>query len=764
MKKKETDLEVKKENEIVEVAADKKKKAKEPKTVAAKKLPSILKKNYTRKKLDRFIKKISIPADKELVQKYFVENPDKAERFYIPRDQQIVKKDFSRLKMIGKDIASHKFGIKILPLAAVVGFIFLVVSTVIAFRNVVARKVIVYAMESTFGAKTDIGYLNLYLTNGKKLGYSGNDEDKWYIGIRINGLEQGYIADPMKNLFEIKESNVSLVLTELTRGKCDIKELKVSGVNVMTSRKTSAYLAKYANEEGKFPLQVALENKAQIAGEAAKEELQKLFEQYNPETMLKNLEAQLQTPTAAKEAYDMGDAMVKKWQTKPEEIAKQVTDFTDKINDLTNTDWSKIEDITVIKTNLEKINVVIQDGKKIAADAKVIVDDVKSDSEKVTVSAKKLTAALDADSKYVQKEVDKIKNFTIDDGINIISGPIDTILYKTIGKYYPYMKKGISIAMQAKASSSGNAAQKVKTAKKEPKHKRMAGVNVYYKGDNVPKFLIERMEFSGGDESVVLWYGYARNISNDMDKRGAPAYAEVKITTNGQNHTGNVTVDARSYTKDPLVAINYSGDNYPIAINTDQFKMNSSSVISGRGTVDDDGSFSIGATLDLKNLQFETERFEPEFAYDLYSRALSYLTELSVGVDFFCKFDESFNMKLTTDADKQFAIILKKLIRDELEILKKECEKRIAELLDEMSKDSNIKINEFIDISNGINAQSLKLDKANALLEEKKKELTERIKNEAAASINNSLGANKEVVEGIGNALQGLDKLKGLKK
>ena len=75
-------------------------------------------------------------------------------------------------------------------------------------------------MEQTFGAKTDIAYLNLYLTDGKKLGYE--NDTKWYIGITINGFEQGYIAEPMKNLFEISKSNISVGLTEAIRGKCDI--------------------------------------------------------------------------------------------------------------------------------------------------------------------------------------------------------------------------------------------------------------------------------------------------------------------------------------------------------------------------------------------------------------------------------------------------------------------------------------------------------------------------------------------------------------
>ena len=736
------------------------KKKEEPKTVAAKKLPANMKRNLSRKKLDRFIKKISIPSDKELVNKYFIENPEKEGKYCIPRNSLIPKKDFSRLKKIGKDVASQKFGIKLLPLAAVVAFIILVFSVVITFRNIIVKKIIVNVMEQTFGAKTDIAYLNLYLTDGKKLGYE--NDTKWYIGITINGFEQGYIAEPMKNLFEISKSNISVGLTEAIRGKCDIKNFHILGLNFMTPRKTSAYLAKYANEENKFPLQLALEKKAAIAEAAAREELQKLFDQYNPDTLLKNFEQGLQTPDVAKSAYEMGDAMVKKWQTKPDEMAKQINDFSAKITDIVNADWSNLKDLNEVRSNIEKINSAIQEGKTIVQQTQVIVKDVQTDAVKVEESATALTNAIEADSKYVQKEIDKIKSFSIDDGIKILSGPIDTILYKTIGKYYPYMKKGYAIAMKAKNSPGSAAPVKQKKEVKEPKHKRKPGTMVYYKRDNVPKFIIERMEFTGGNEETVKWSGFAKNISNDMDKRGAPAYGEVKITAAGQNHKADVTVDARSYSKDPFISVNYTGDNYPIAVDTPQFKMDSASTISGRCYADEDGRFSISATLDLKSLKFETEKFEPAFAYDIYSRALSYLTELSIGIDFIFNTEQDFNLNLTTDADKQLALIIKSLVEDEIKIIRKECEKKLADLIDEMSKDSQIKLNEFIDIRNGINSESLKLDKINALLEEKKKELSAKLAEETKKSIDSSLGAG--ATDKIGSALQGLQGLQGLQK
>lgn len=713
------------------------KEPKQEKTVPSKKLPKILKKNYTRKKLNALLKRIQISTDRELVEKQFVPNPKKEGKFYIPQDLMLPKSQFNKLSIIGKDVASQKFAIKIVPLTAVVVFIAAVSILVGAFKNVIARKALTNVMQGAFGAKTDIEYINVEIFGAS---------------ISIKGLAQGYSEDPMKNLFELSEVTVDFNLTELLRGKFDLQNIAVEGVRVMTPRTTSAQLPA-AKKKQKSPIQLAFENKAQVAEAAAKEELQKLFIQYNPENILKNLESQLTSPVVAKEAYETGNALVNKWMAKPDEITKEVNSFSDKINNLVNTDWDQIKDPVKIKSAIEDISAVLKEGNKLVNETKTVINDIQVDSIVIKDTAVKVTAAVKKDSDFVNGELNKIKSFTMQDGMRLLSGPIDTILYKTIGKYYPYIKQGIAMAQDVKSRSSDNAKEKIKTTERSKERKRLPGIDVYYRKNTVPKFLIERMSCSGEN-----WAGLATNISSDMDRRGQPAFAEAKMNIAGQNHKGSITVDARTETTNPLVAISYSGDNYPLSFNVPEFGVKSSSIINGRGTVSTDGSFSIGADVKLKNLSFETEPFEPAFAYSLYTRALSYMTELTVGVDFKFASEEDFTMKINTDADKQFADVLKKLVNDELENLKQQARKKITEILNEKTADANLKLNEFIDIENGINAQSIKLDKLNSMLEAKKKELSDRLAAEAKAQINNSIGSQN--AEALGNMLNGLQKLK----
>ena len=97
-------------------------------------------------------------------------------------------------------------------------------------------------------------------------------------------------------------------------------------------------------------------------------------------------------------------------------------------------------------------------------------------------------------------------------------------------------------------------------------------------------------------------------------------------------------------------------------------------------------------------------------------------------------------MKITSDADKQFAQILKNLVNDELNNVKKMAKEKIMTLLEQQTGGATSKIKEFIDIENGLNKESIKLDKVNSLLDAKKKELQAQLTSGAKQTAGDALG------------------------
>lgn len=690
-------------------------KAKEEKTVPAKKLPGILKKSYTRKKLNKLLNHIYVPTHRAMVEELFVPNPKKEGKFYIPRDKMLLKSQAKKLKRIGKEVASQKFSLRIIPLVATIIICITVVLLVCTFKNVVVRKLLTNTMQGIFEAKTDIEYINVEI-----LGSS----------VTIKGLYQGYKEDPMKNLFQFDKIDIDFNLTELLRGKFDLQNIAVEGINVMTARKTSAALPNLKASKNKF--QLGIENKIKIAQEATKEELNKLFDAYNPKAILNNVQSQLKSPTVAKEVYTVGDTLVTKWKEKPAEISNEVKLFSEKVKQFSEADYSNLSDREKILDLISNITTLIKEGKKLTEKTKTLVNEVKVDAKQIKTSSVAIQNAIKNDTNFVKTEVNKIKSFKIKDGVKLLSGPIETIVYKVVGKYYPYLKQGVGLALEAKAQAD----QKPKVDEKpDSSRKRLPGKNIYYRRNTIPKFIIENMSVSG-----VNFAAKATDISSDMDKRGKPAIANLNLDIKNQNHFGDIIVDTRKNSTNPLVGINYGGTNYPVAFSTPVFGLDSSSVISGKLSVMKDGSVSIGADLHLQNLLFKTETFEPEYAYRLYSKALSYIDDMKVGMDLMFSNDDKFDLKLSSDADKQFVKVLTSLVNDELKIIIDSTLTKVSDLLNEKTNGAVSKLNEFIDFENGINSESIKLDKLNNLLEAKRKELEAKLENTAKNAAKKAIG------------------------
>ena len=249
-----------------------KKVAHTPKMISAAKLPRLLKKSYTQEKLTKkILNKIYIPADKDFVQQFFysdetMQSPDANElnthaqnaqimpnagsssskqtqraqaqqTLAIPRNMQIAVKDFKRLKLIAKEVKRQKFGIKLIPLAAVVGAIAALCIVVSVFKNTIVKRAIVSGMQAVFQAKTDIGYLDFDIFGAK---------------LQIKDLQQANKNDVMKNIFQVGELTFDFNLTELLRGKFDAENLIIADVLTGTERTTSGYIPpKKSREEQK---------------------------------------------------------------------------------------------------------------------------------------------------------------------------------------------------------------------------------------------------------------------------------------------------------------------------------------------------------------------------------------------------------------------------------------------------------------------------------------------------------------------------------
>ncbi len=705
-------------------AAEKPKK--EPKKIPAKKLPGLLKKVYRADKIEKVLyKKIYISSDKALVQSLFEDNPAKPGTVRIPLDAMIPKADFKRLKLIAKDVKKNKGSFKLVPFIATAAFIAAFVLAVITFKNPLAKKGLTMGLQKAFGARTDIARVNVEFLKAT---------------ITVDGLQQANANEPMKNLFEIEKTEIKFNLTEALRGKFDAQNIEVTGLKIGTDRKYSGALPniqKAAAPSDVKKTESEIGKKKDAAISAAKASIEAAFAEYNPENMIKNVQENLKSPALVKDVQGKVDASVEKWKNKPDEIKKQVEDFSNSVNSLVSKDWSGVNNPIEIKNAISEITGAIEKSKSVTNSVKGVANDIKADAAQVKQISSQVQAAVKADTDLVNSQLKKITSFNMDTGTQILSNAFYSALYAACGDYYPYVAKAIDAALKAKQSASSDPKEtQKKAAKTQKRHSRLPGVDVWYKRDNVPRFLIERIAFSGlGVTAQGL------EISNDMDKRGSPAtltgsYQEGDRRT----HKAKVVVDARSKTSNPLVGAEYSGDNYPFSFESPYLNLASNTTLTANGSIDSDGSVLIGANFDMRGLKLTAEEFEPAIAYRFYSSALAEFDRLALGAQIAVDTNRQLSLKLTSDLDKQFNAVLKRVVNKELAGLIGDARKQITKLLDEQTGGVTSKIAQFVNLENGINAQSLNMDKLNKELDSKKAELQKMLEKQASDAAGDAVG------------------------
>ena len=715
-----------------EVASVKTKKdvaKKEPTKVLAKKLPKIYKKQYTEKAFEKkLLKHLYIETDKDLVKQLFETSTDKKGRtvMVVPKDKQIAKKDFARYKVLAKQIAEQKGGIKIVPLLAVIILVVAIGIVVTLFKNIVLEKAITSSMQKIFNAKTEIGLVDLQIFDAS---------------LEIKDLQQANKDSPMKNLFQIDNIKMNFNLTELLRGKFYAEEMVVSGVALDTERKTSGELPIVHKTKEEKKTESQIQKKTDELKDSASKKLQEMFENYNPETVLANIKNELKSPEVAASITKDVQASVEKWKATPTQMQKDVTDFSKSVESVTKTNWGGIDNLTKLKEALETVNNAITKADSLKSSIESTTNSIKTDTQKVQEYSKQIETAVKNDMALVDAKITEMKNLFSPSGLqNIMNEAIESVLYSVLGKYYPYVNKVKDAAMSVKSSGSGKAISEKSdsTEKKEKKQKKQAvtkarlpGRTIYYKKNTVPKFLIQNVQASGyeyGTENL-LFKGVATEVSSDQDVRGKPTSVQADFKILGHNNSASAIIDAREDSTASLVALSYVGGGYPIAADAQVFKLNSTSDINAKLSAEKDGSFVIGGSLDMNISEMTGMTFEPAKVCQLYQKALSDVKKLSVG--FNVGYDVANGMVVSIENPEKLAGQLVNpivnVLQGELNSIASDTKTKVTAMLSEKTNGATDKIAEFTNIKKSIEDSKSKVEDINKQLELKKKELSKRI-------------------------------------
>ena len=723
-----------------------------------KKIPSLFRKKYTAKKLEKKIyKKLYVPDDKKYVKGLFTEVEKKGAKqipiYAIPADkaEQLAKKDMKRLKLLAKQIKKQKGRVNFVPLIVTIAFIAAIPICFSMFKNVIIKKAITVACENIFEAKTDI----------EKVDFKFLDSS-----LKIKKIEIANKNDYMKNLVDIGSITIDFDLGQLLRKRFVADELSVLDVNSGTERKTSGELppakekkikkqkAKAEKQASESKLGKALSDKKAVAANSLEKNITGLFNQFNPETLMQNYAAQLQTPVISKQVQEQIPQIVAKWQAKPAEVQKTVDELQKSVNEIMSFDYSAVQNNPLkIKEFIESLDATYKNIEKVKNDANGVLNSFNADIAEADGLRKTVQNAVTHDMNFANSEINKIKSLNVSDGTKLISGMFENVACDVLGKYYPYAQKGVSYLLELKSKQASKPkTEKVKKEKKKYSVKRAPGRDIFYRQDKVPALWIKKMAGSGPN-----FFAQATDIASNQDIINKPAKIDFNMDLWNLQHTAKLVVDFRTETKEPLVRADYGLKNIPLNIPAEKFgeypgvpSFDAKCAVDAIFKIFDDEGFEITGKGLLTDLKISTVPFEPEYASKIYSSVMGRINTVRASMTSGFTISDGLKMALDSDADVQVINSIKKEMEAQLAGIKENLKAELTKRINEASggalgqfgslDDIKSKLTGSVGQANGYEKQlTQKRSEAEKQLKGKAEEATKKATDSAKKEIGNQL-------------------------
>ena len=716
------------------IAKTKKVSKKNTAKIPKKKLPKIYKKKYSPKKFKKkLLSKIFIADDKKYVESLFdeIKVGKKEKTFYrIPDEKLFTPVESKRLKLLAKQINKQKGTVKFIPLFILAG----IIACVFIFTDLVLKIGLKTTCQKVFNAKTEIGYVHL---------------DYMDSSLTLKNFVVANKDEPMKNLFEFESIVLDIDINRLLEKSIVIDEIEAAGFKTGTERKTSGALplkVKMEKEKDEAPKEPLLKPEyVEGAKNKVTGELQALFEKFNPETIIDSVYNSLQTPIVSKNISTEMEILIPYWQSKPEEISKEVSDYIKKANTISTLDFSNIKDISQIQKNIDTITSIIKDGENLTTSFKTTYSKLDTDFKSVKNLTTDLEKAIQSDTELASNITSSIKNFTPKSGMRILSNTIEEFLNNLLGNLYPSIKEVLASIDEIKAKLP----EKSKEEKPEEKKiERLKGTNFTWGRPEMPQFYVGVAHASGSGFDVS-----ANNISNNPKIILEPMTLDGTYSIAGREDSFSATLDLLENSQNPMFYASYHAPDVP----TEFDFLKSSSTLDIQLSVENDKTISAYGNANLKEANMVIPSFEPEFAYSICEQAVNEIDTTYLGI--MANYSEKGDLKLNvnTDFDNQFMKGVTNLVNAQLASIKDKATKEIAAKLDEYSAPVKEKINEF-------NKYKEALDKSKKDLEQKIAELKAKLEDAKNKLIQSGKDKAENAISDTVNKYVDTEKLDSLKK
>ena len=289
------------------------------------------------------------------------------------------------------------------------------------------------------------------------------------------------------------------------------------------------------------------------------------------------------------------------------------------------------------------------------------------------------------------------------------------------------------------------------------------------KKDTIPTFLIENVHASGYEKGTenLLFEAKVKELCFDHNVREKPTELSAFFKINEHQNNAALIIDARKTSTKPLIYGDYFGTGFPIASDAEVFKIDTLSNIDADISMNKNGVLGIGGILDMDVSNIVAMDLENEKVNELYQKALSRVKELSLGFSIDLGLNGVFDIKLKNPKKivTQLSEPVASVFGEEIESITQQAKDKASEYISKNSDSVTQKLEEFNKIKDLVQGKKSALDSLNEKLEEKKKELSDRIEEltkKATSDALKSLGVPSSNDNSKKNSTESLKNLKNL--
>lgn len=429
----------------------------------------------SKKKYDKFIKRLPQFEDSEFFKSCYTKTDDKYEI-----NTTLNKADIKRLKKTYKIIKKNK---GIFSIGKII-FVLILLSGLTLFtifvKDQLIKKLIIDSMENVFEAQVDINSLSSSFLKGE---------------ITVIGLEVTDKDTPMKNLFEINKAKLDISIEELTKGNVHIPIIECSGLSFNTDRTTSGAFkinttSVNSNSEGTTSVEKSTDKKSLVDFSN--------IQDFDYEAILDNEKSNLTTTKKIEELQDLFEDKKVSWENRIEDSKKEISSIQ---KDITKVgDIKSVSNPIEIKDYITNITTLTKKLESVKSDALTIKGEYEKDLNIIKSSPNEIKDSILLDKEFLLSRIGL-------DGNTSPTGVISNFLSEygddKINKIYSIVLKSYNLW---KKIDDKNKADNIKISRRH-------GTIFNFSRTVSPRFLIEKIVLSIGEDSKFS--GQIENITSN---------------------------------------------------------------------------------------------------------------------------------------------------------------------------------------------------------------------------------------------------------